>query len=312
MADLRTRADEITAAFGAHARAVGRSTAFVKVVLVLGGTSIIAVAQCLALPATGPWPIWSVVGLIGTALAFFGGVAVVFTERSASDAIAVAQRTLEDAREVEAESENIFFYIAEVRRATELYGATMLMRKAVESMVSKPPADMEMAAAALLEIADRPLRLALGFQAADHWTIGIYCVEGPPGARMLRCCAQMRSEKCDIKNARKWPEGRGAGWIALANENDVVIPDVKSPAMGTIFGGMLSTDDLDRYRSVAAVPIYVPDTQEKWGAIVATSDQEGHFSPDTRPGVRPLEAAKALSGMVALALAAQKRTGKVS
>lgn len=305
MSDLRVRADEVSAAYTNHSRAVGRSTAFVKVALVLGGAGIIGIAQCATLPQSGPWPLWNVIGLIGTALAFFGGIAVVFTEPSAAKALEIARVTLEDARELQLETEQLDFYFDEVRRATELYGATMLMRTAVESLIAGENSDESVLAETLFAVSDRSLRLSLSFQASDHWTIGVYKIEPDSSGRVLKCISQLRCEKCDIVNARAWPEGRGAGWIAISNGNDVIVPDVKSPAMGTIFEGMLKPEDLDKYRSVAAVPIYVAGTA--WGVVVATSDQEEHFSLDTRPGVRPIEGARALAGMLALALTSMKK-----
>ncbi len=308
MPDLRTRAKEITEEIVAHAKAVGRASTFVKIALVLGGSIMIAFAQCATLPASSGWPIWTTVGLIGTALALVGGLFLAFTEPSAARALAQAHKALEDAREAEADYDDVIFYINEVKRATELYGATMLMRLALETFLAGSDPNFDLIPSTLLEVSDHQLLVALDFQVAQHWSIGVYRVETQAnGGRVMRCVAQRRSIKCDIKGARLWPEGRGAGWIALTNGNDVVIPDIKSPAMGTIFDGMLKLGDVDRFRSVAAVPIVLAHTGEKWGAVVATSDQEDHFSIDDRPGVRPIEGAKALGGMVALAMAARGR-----
>jgi hypothetical protein len=306
MPDLRARAEQVSDEIVAHAKAVGRSAAFVKIALVLGGSIMIAFAQCATLPTAGGWPVWTVIGLIGTALALVGGLFLAFTERSASTALATAHGALEDAREAQADFESVIFYIEEVKRATELYGATMLMRRALETFLAGSEPNFDAIPSTLLDIADHQLLVALDFQVAQHWSIGVYRVETQDGGgRVMRCVAQLRSIKCEVSEARLWPDGRGAGWIALTNGNDVVIPDIKSPAMGTIFDGMLKSGDIDRFRSIAAVPIILAHSDEKWGAVVATSDQEDHFALDDRPGVRPIEGAKALAGMVALAMAAR-------
>lgn len=309
MPDLRHRAGELTREFADHAAQVSFSTWFVKALLVVGGTTVIAIAQCATLPLAGGWPVWTIVGMVGTLLAFIGGLFVLFVEPSAARSLRLAQEAIEDAREAEAETADLGFYFDEIRRATELYGATMAMRTAVESLLVGAEGTEESGVQALLDVAERSLRVVLDFQTADHWTLGVYKIVEREGApRALKCCAQVRSLPCKLEDAREWPEGRGAGWMALASGKEVIIPDLTSPALGTIFDGVLRSSDTVRYRSVAAAPVVLTGPTEKWGAVIATSDQDGHFSLDPAPGVKPLEAVKALSGMIGLSLTARRRT----
>lgn len=144
MPDLRARADGLINAVAQYGADVDKAARFVKVVMVCGGATVIALAQCISLPATGNWPLWSIVGLIGTAIAFIGGLFVAFTDTAAGNAVAVAHRTLEDAREAQTEANAVDYLFDEIRRATQLYGAVELMRTAVETMLQTPPQTEEM------------------------------------------------------------------------------------------------------------------------------------------------------------------------
>lgn len=106
-----------------------------------------------------------------------------------------------------------------------------------------------------------------------------------------------------MTDARPWPEGRGAGWMAIVKGSEVVIPDMTAQAMGTIFEGVMTEVDIKRYRSVAASPIM--NGAVAWGVVIATSDRAKHFSQEPARGVQPAEAVLALQSLIGVALAAR-------
>lgn len=295
---------DITERFTRRARSVASATVVVKVFLVVGGASLIALAECVTLPMLDKKPVWAALGIIGTIFAFVGGLFLAFTERDVAIDLAAAQKALESAREAEADYAEIGIYAEEIRRSAELYGACRLMLSALQQMSLSPSADDTSLADQLLDVAEWPIRVALGFKTTDHWSIGIYQIQERPSGKVLKALALRRSEKCDVKDAREWAEGKGAGWIALANGTDTVIPDLANDAMGSIFDGAISKSDAERYRSIAVSPIF--DNGEKWGMVIATSDCPNHFSLEDVPGVRPAEGVHALQKMISLALALRR------
>jgi hypothetical protein len=132
----------------------------------------------------------------------------------------------------------------------------------------------------------------------------------PAFGRRASAPAVSRSIDCEIDAARVWPEGVGAGGVALSRGQEVLVPDLQAPELGTLhqIGDLRREHDAMRYRSIAAVPILVAREKLPWGVVVATSDRAGHFGIDQGTGVRTAEASRALAGMVALGVAMRRRT----
>lgn len=251
------------------------------------------------------------------------------TEHNASEELRVGRQAIDAAREAtdaakekERELQLRFAPIEDqlselegtLKRSIELYNAMRSMRDAVDAIVQVNPKriDLETTLDGLLAAAERPLKIASGFQLDQHWTLSVYVAEPDPeqGRMLLRCCAHARSVPCKKEEARKWPEGVGIGGICYATGAEVVIPDLADEDRGNQYqaASMTRPHDADRYRSLAAVPIVVEVGARPWGVIVASSDTPGHFRKFDPLGMHYIEAARALSTMVALVIAASYRS----
>jgi hypothetical protein len=193
-------------------------------------------------------------------------------------------------------------------RAIHLYSAMKdMIGVQEESILLNTSADD--AIEKLIDVADRSLRLAADFKMAEHWTLSI-CKTEPSsnGRRQLRCIATRRSMKCDLSDARVWPEGIGAAGIALSKAEEVVVPDLADPALGTLHkipGDLTRNHDDGRYRSIIADPILIGPETEPWGVVIATSDRPNHFSAKGDPGIQAAEAIRCLTRQIELAIASR-------
>ncbi|HEX6860180.1 MAG TPA: hypothetical protein VF138_08300 [Caulobacteraceae bacterium] len=282
---------------------------FVKIALLGLGALAVGVAQGVTLSAgTGP-PIWNVITIAGAVIVFLGSVWGFITEQDASKALGVAARAARQAREYREVVEDIADDLGDVQvslsRATELYAAMNVMRGAIERLVNGHPVTEQELLQALLDVAARPLKLAAGIQTRHHYTICIYkAVPGSSvGETVLKCVAHLREVRCDLDKARLWPVGIGAVGVAYARGSEVLVADLSAPEVASYYDlPNWKPEDRGRYKSIVAVPILLGDDNLKWGVVTATSDEVGHFSFSAQNGVRTSEAARALAGMVALAL----------
>ena len=291
-----------------------RGSFFVKLVLIVGGSALAGAAQFMTAPA-GPLPAWNIAGIFAVIAAGIGGLYMAFIDQDASAELEAAREAVEKAREFrEAASDAVLAFEANsnaLTRVSHLYTAMLEMRSAVEQSFSVAPDDKS-AVDILLRASERSLKVAADFQMAEHWTLAIFRTETTAeGRRQLKCIATVRSLACDLSDARVWPEGVGAGGIALARGTEVIVPDLTDPALGTIHE--LTPDhkrehDAVRYRSIAAVPVCEAIGPEKqvWGVVVATSDRACHFVPHDREGAQTTEAVRALASMVELTIAVRR------
>lgn len=144
----------------------------------------------------------------------------------------------------------------------------------------------------------------MGFKYTDIWTICVYEAAGDVElSRELTLLAHHRYKKCDIANARKFPEGVGLPGICLSSCQEIVVADLNDPLARSVFA---LPPDLQRerdginYGSGVAVPVFVGSGLFAWGVVVATSNQPMHFEDFSEEGVRRSEAARALARLVAL------------
>ena len=171
--------------------------------------------------------------------------------------------------------------------------------------VRSPRLSRQAAIQACLDASERSLRLAFAFALEDHWTVSVYKADVQRSRRTeLACIANLRSVPCDVKNARRWPDGIGVTGIAYARGTEVVIPDLSAKELGSLHDvtALAKKEDGTRYRSVIGVPILIGSNNEKWGIVVATSDQPKHFSLDEQDGIKTTEPARAVAAMIALLL----------
>jgi hypothetical protein len=198
-----------------------------------------------------------------------------------------------------------------VLRASDLYVALTDMQTAVCDVIANPGADEVSTISLMLEVGAPALKNAAGFSGRGHWTIAIFKAEAhaPPEPTLLRCVAQARSVKCDISQARVWPEGVGVAGISYATGEVKEVPDLAAPSVGNLFaggaaGGLRRPDDDRKYRSIVAIPVEGVDVPggRPWGIVAASSDRAGHFNSGSGSGLHPLQAVLALANIVELAI----------
>jgi hypothetical protein len=284
-----------------------RASLVVKLVLVIGGTSVALIAQFADPIFYGEqFRAWNVIGMSAAVLAAIGAVFIAVTEQDASKDLEAARAALERAREFEEDIEAYNRAAEETRRAVELYTAMNEMRQVIAQAVHNPNVDTVKAIELCLQTARRSLLIAFGFELEGHWTLAIYIAEKNQRTNkdQLRLIAHERSIPCPIGDGRIWPEGVGVGGVAYAKAAEVIVPDLGASELGSVFnlGTLQKADDYDRYRSVAAVPISIEPASPPWGIAIATSDRPEHFGIGGKPGVQTAEALRALAGMVALAV----------
>lgn len=299
---------KISAAFKERAQNFRKSSLFVKIVFVAFFSAVAGVAQFLQFPSTGAtFP--QILGIIASMIVAVGGIFVLVTEQDASSHLALAHEALEAARDAEAKYEVIDELQYEADLLIELYQAMSVMRGAIERVAFLSSPDENDVITNLLTAAGRSLAIAMDFQQADQWTIGVYKAVPDPkevNRSLLKCVAHKRAIECEVTDARVWKEGTGIMGVAFANGDEIIIPDLQAEGMAAVFGAAGNESriyDNDRYRSMVAVPIKVDGLDKPWGVVTATNDRVGHFSTKVPTGVRPEEGARALAGMVALAVA---------
>lgn len=121
----------------------------------------------------------------------------------------------------------------------------------------------------------------------------------------LVCVATKRAINCDLNEARRWKEGTGIAGVSFSVRDEVIIPDLQSEGISTVFGSASNETrhyDNERYRSMVAVPIMVGKSEEPWGVVAATNDRVAHFSVAQENGLANHEGARALANMAALAI----------
>lgn len=302
--------DQISVRLATSARGLAkrsrRASLFVKVALLGLGSTVVAIAQFSDFGKDGPSSA-QIAGIIAAIVVAAGAVFVVLTEEDAGSQLALAHDAIEKARDVEAAYESVGELYAEMDRLIYLYQAQSLMRGALEAIAVSSHSE-ESAARSVMQSAQRLLPIVLAFAQADQWTVGVYQAipSDELGKADLKCIAHKRAIECDAKEARVWKEGTGIAGVAYANATEIVVPDLQSEGMRSVFGTAANESrayDQERYRSMVSIPIKVQGLKRPWGVVNATNDKAGHFSAAASDGVRPDEGARALANMVALAVA---------
>lgn len=281
---------------------------FVKLGLVLGGATLAAVAHCIELSHEKP-SIWTVCGLVGAALVFVGGAYMAMTEQDVGEALETARQAVDKLRDDEHQIEQYKKERVQLRkesnRGLNLYTAMDGMRGAIEQSLDQdvPP---QRYLKTLLETSRNALEVAFDFSIADSWTICIFKADanGASDKKVLRLVAHLRKLHCEITTAREWEEGVGVAGIAYSTGNDITIPDLLAPELGSTFDLKENSRpyDAQRYRSVVAVPIEMNPDAAPWGVVVITIDKPGHFDLANSQGIATYEPAHAIAAMAALAV----------
>lgn len=306
-----TLRQRIESAFDNKARKVSNILTYIRFFLIYGGAFIAAFVALFPNGWTFPPSEVQLVGLIGAGLTVLGGWFVSHTEDSA-ELLNNARKALNSADEASREAEDMYALAHDYEHATyrlrSLYFAYSAGRGVLEQSASTGKADEETLIRYCLLAMKRDLRVALGFQTGDIWTVCVYRGElaEAEGNTYLRCVAHDRHIECDLSRARKWKSGVGVAGMAYAKNGEVVAPDTQEPSTGTVFqvdAGSDRPEDARRYRSMVAVPIQVGGDEAPWGVAMATSDRSEHFGSEDVEGIPNEEGVRALAGVVALAVA---------
>jgi hypothetical protein len=298
--------EKVSRLFEARAKRFKRASLFVKIVLVGIASAVVSAMQFLQIPEEGVLSAPQAIGLVASAIVLIGVLFVLITEEDSSEELATARTAVEEVRTANDLYEAITVYEDVNERALQLYQSMIAMRRIIEIAVVAGRSVAE-TVTSLMEVTERSLPIALGLQQSDQWTICVYKAEPNPetGRDELQCIAHNRAIRCGIGEARSWPEGVGVSGIAYVNNSEVIVPNMHSSGLGSVFnlGDRAKGYDQDRYRSLAAVPVQVDDRDKPWGVVIATNDRYDHFTLDDEEGPTTTEPVRALAGMVALAVA---------
>lgn len=290
-----------------HAASRARlASGVIKILFVAVGSAVVAVAQFAEVEPNQSLTVWQIIGISFSIVVAVGAVFVAFTEDNATQNLLLAQSAIEKARTIEALFDDFEKYENTLFQVVSCLASAMFMRRSLESSILKSSRNIENTIEGLLRSSERDLPLAFGFESSDIWTICVYrAVETAGGTVDLVCKAHNRALKCEISEARVWSEGVGVVGISFSNAREIMIPDLISDGLGSMFksGQQSRSYDAERYRSIVAVPIEVEGVVRPWGVVVATSNQPGHFDPSFDDGFQNAEPARVLSGLVALAVA---------
>lgn len=302
---LKSLGDDLGEIFVERAAKFKRASLFAKIGLISIGSAIAAIAQFAQFPATGPTA-WQIAGIGASVIVAVGGIFVWLTEDDAPRELSTARKAVEKAREALVGYEELYEIVGENDRLVYLIQAIYLMRSVIEQAAGTSLSEEKMAQL-VLEACDRSLPIAMGFQQADQWTLGVYQARPLEGTRReLVCVATKRAIGCDPGVARKWKEGTGIAGVSFSVRDEVVIPDLQAEGISSVFGSAANEVrdyDTERYRSMVAVPILVGKDEEPWGVVAATNDQVAHFSATQGNGLSNSEGARTLANMVALGVA---------
>jgi hypothetical protein len=319
--------DALDMIFAEDAESRSNATTFVRAGLLAVGALMAGVGQFLKdpLPATPPAIAWNlVIGYVGVALVFAGGIWTIFAERSAPKALQVARLALREADRKEGK-------IIELQRTTDrliedtdlrakileehndwlsgLYTFSQTLREVVERQLSAHTPLNEQGLQEILDSNGRRLTQLLDFDASELWTIAIFRANGekPRDAERLVCVANLRADRTEQAGEhRTWGRGEGVAGHAFMTARELIVHDLQdTERYSWLHVPDEKKSDKDRYRSLAAVPISVGSQQDPWGVVVATSDVESRFDLDGyEVGAGRLEPLRLLAGIVAVAVAA--------
>lgn len=183
------------------------------------------------------------------------------------------------------------------------------MREMIEQSIAGGLAP-RLAAEDVLKVAARNIDGAIGFDSAEYWTLSIFEVQGEELVRIAAVWADRAGEQA---TGRSWKRGEGFSGVTWRDAAEVIEEDTSDPRSlrrYAIPGEKTRDYDLERYRSVASVPILAGPDQTVWGVATATSDQIGRFKDEPPQGeVQAVDMVRDVAGMIALLAVAGAAVG---
>jgi hypothetical protein len=228
-------------------------------------------------------------------LVAFAGMVVVLTEKSATSVVHDAQKALdgrEDAEKALSESKLVIEELeGALARSARVEHIVDAMRAVVDVAICQQEISDEKLTEWLTDLLDFLVtdKLTLFGIGDEQWNFSVYLFD--PATSELSCVVTRRPTKKEEEAPhRSWREGEGHVGKAFQGRRPLVCADSADANVRGFFdapAGKLMDYDLDRYRSLAALPIQ-SDDEPPFGVLVATSDIVGRFDPEDEETFRPL------------------------
>lgn len=248
-------------------------------------------------------------GIFGCILVFAAGIWILLVERNVSEELMIASRAIQRTEEAMELVDEVQILEYDLNRSLNLVVGNSVIRSYLEGICysGSMKAEDEIVAE-ILEISSRYITLSMGLDSGNEWTLCAYkAISDTSGKDKLQLVAHKRAIECDKGQARSWEEGVGVTGICYSMESEVIVPELQSQGIGSLFnvGRRSRPYDASRHQSIIAVPIQVDKGQRPWGVLTASSDCPEHFLPN-EPGVQHAEGARALAGALALGIAIKR------
>lgn len=282
----------------------------VKLVLVLGGALLAGLSKYLPL-ATTPFDYQAFLAICGVAAAFTGGALLLVLDKNLAGSAADAADALTELETVRGAARQLGALVSLAEEGTlrsrYLRVALVTMMKGLTEHADGARRSEEEMLSGLLDLGLDGLIAAIGFNADEVWTISVYRSEGDSPAMLRRVSTRRSNRLEETSSSRAWPSGNGHIGATHARAEEVVLPDVLEQGMAHALNTpkrLARQDDGDRYRSIAAVPVFHAGRSDPWGVVIGTSSKAGrfHYALDSE-GWERAEAMRVLGAVVALGLA---------
>ena len=179
MVSLKDWADRIGTLTEENSKRQFRASLFVKLILVIGGAAVAAIAQGVELAhSNGEISAWTIAGIAAATIVAIGGGFLAITEVDVSRTLEAARQSVEEARSFERQMQDYEVDQArlskEVSRGLQLYNSMDVMRGAIEQSLGLPGATSAKIIQTCLDAACNSLLVAFDFAMEDTWTIGVF------------------------------------------------------------------------------------------------------------------------------------------
>lgn len=255
--------------------------------------------------------------VFGGFIGLVGGVAAMFLQdeapallKSASELERDAQKFLDEREALKAEQQDKASL--DLRRLA-LIDAQSVMRETLELTLLEAEATEAQAVETMLDAAKLHLCKSIGLQAGEAWAISVFRIRANGNGSRLSRIAALRAETLDPRQqARDWGPNEGFVGAAWASNRDTIIEDSNDPRVAEDYpvpSALRRAYDVNRYRSMAAIPIRVGPDQKIWGVVAGSSDHVGRFHRDKENrNKQAVDTIRLIARMTALMAAAFKRS----
>ncbi|MBL8572996.1 MAG: hypothetical protein JNM13_04905 [Hyphomicrobiaceae bacterium] len=256
-----------------------RTRRFIQNMLVIGGLVLAGGSEALSnWDSLAAWKghlvtLWPV----GLLLSAAGSIFLYWIDRSDPEILLEAEKAIVEAENRAAiigRLEEDFFWFSRV------YSLSNFLREIVEQVELQGSGDGEEQAKRFgfmldLLVADKGVLFGMN---DDRWNFAIYLFNRASGE--LDCVACRRPIRAEEEAThRSWKPGIGHVGIAYQTARTIVAADTSEPEARALFDapeGLRNSDDVERYRSIASVPIRLQD-ESPIGVVVGTSDVPERF-----------------------------------